>query len=171
MSLIPEELNRYLDFLEKSKFIKSKEEAVKVALNFYKKFGMHAWLPHIYTICGLRVVLVQVSMLSEIFQALSDDELYTVGRKFGLRRKDEDRFLSEIDTRLVENWVIVLRDLEVLGWGKFSLIGEEIKIEFCALPIPFLLGYFEAMLGVPFRQYKTKISNLVILIPVWKPKE
>jgi len=40
----------YLEFLERMRFIKSKDEAVKKALLLFKKLSMHDWLPDIYRI-------------------------------------------------------------------------------------------------------------------------
>jgi len=65
--LIPDDLYHYLAFLEKSRFIKSKQDAVHTALEFYKMLAMHDWLPHTYRMGGGRVLLLDVSMLPRPF--------------------------------------------------------------------------------------------------------
>jgi len=162
---LPEEMDRYLRFLEKARFIKNRKQAVLASLEFFKRLGMHDWLPYIYRVGGFRVALVDTSFLSEVFQLLSDAELFGLGRKLGLRKKDENPIYTELDTRLVENWPIVLRDLEILGWGKFELFGNEVKIESCCMPTPFILGFFEGIFDTPFKPYFTKIQDIIVMIP------
>ena len=81
---IPEELDRYLKFLEKARFIKNRQHAIITSLELFKKLSMHEWLPHIYKVGGFRNALVDTSFLLEIFQLLSDAELFALGRKLGI---------------------------------------------------------------------------------------
>jgi hypothetical protein len=157
----------YLKFLEKTRFIKNREQAIMASLEFYKKLNMEQWLPNIYRVGGSRAVLMRTSYLNEIFQLLSDTELLGIGRKIALRAKEEDSIYEDLDTRLVENWPIVINDLENLGWGKFELFGKEIRIEQGTMPIQFLLGFFDGMFETPFRPHYTRV-NIVVLIPSLK---
>ena len=49
---ISDDLYRYLTFLERQHFIKSKEQALSTALEFYRVFAMHDWLPYVYRMGG-----------------------------------------------------------------------------------------------------------------------
>jgi hypothetical protein len=172
---IPKEMDRYLKFLEKSRFIKNRQQAILTSLELFKKLSMHEWLPYIYKVGGFRTALVDISFLLEIFQLLSDAELFALGRKLGIRKKTENPIrkktenpiYAEIDTRLVDNWPIVLKDLEILGWGKFELFKNEIKIEFGCMPIPFILGLFNGLFDTPFTPHYTKIG-ITVLVPTLK---
>ncbi len=164
---IPEELDRYLKFLEKARFIKNRQHAILTSLELFKKLSMHEWLPHIYKVGGFRTALVDTSFLLEIFQLLSDPELFALGRKLGIRKKTENPIYAELDTRLIDNWPIVLKDLEILGWGKFELFKNEIRIESGCMPTPFILGFLNGLFDTSFTPHFTKIG-ITVLVPTLK---
>jgi len=161
---ISENLYKYLAFLEKSRFIKSKKEALSTALEFYKRLAMHDWLPYTYRMGGGRVTLMDTSMLTDLFHGLSNREIFNAAKASALKRKLTNPFFRDVDFTDAQNWSVVLRELEIMGWGKFSKFRNEIKVEFCPLPIPYLQGYFEGMFAVPFDRHPSKIPNMNVFI-------
>lgn len=167
---ISDDLYNYLTFLERARFIKSKEEALVTALEFYKKLAMHDWLPFIYRMGGSRVVLMDTIMLSDLFHELSNREIFNAAKMSALKRKITNPFLKGANLLNPDNWLVALRELEMMGWGKFSKFQQEIKVEFCPLPTPYLQGYFEGMFGFSFERHPSKIPNLNIFIAKRKKK-
>ncbi|KON31561.1 hypothetical protein AC482_00425 [miscellaneous Crenarchaeota group-15 archaeon DG-45] len=146
----------YLEFLERTRFIDSKGEAVRKALALFKKLSMHDWLPDIYRIGNNRIILMDRGMLLDIFELLTEFEIYRAFRDIDLTRPD--------------NWMIVLKELENFGWGVFSRIGNEIKVEYCAVPTQYLRGYLETMFKRELEEHRTQVEDLTIFI-VGEPKE
>ena len=65
----------FLEFLERTRFIKNKDEVVRKALIMFKDLSMHDWLPHLYRIGSSRVILIERGMLLDIFELLTGDEI------------------------------------------------------------------------------------------------
>jgi len=168
---ISDSLYRYLTFLEKSRFIKSKEEALSTALEFYKRLAMHDWLPYIYRMGEGRVLFMDTSMLADLFHGLSNREIFNAAKASAFKRKLTNPFFRDVDFTDPQNWPVVLRELEIMGWGKFSKFRSEIKVEFCLLPIPYLQGYFEGMFGVPFERHPSKIPDINIFMAKKKKRK
>jgi len=160
----------YLDFLERMRFIRNKEEAVQKSLKLFKKLAMHEWLPDIYRIAGSRVVLIDRGMLLDIFELLTEFETYRAGSLSALKRKVMKPEFRDIDLTRPDNWMIVLKELENFGWGVFSRIGNEIKVEYCAVPTQYLRGYLETMFKRELEEHRTQVEDLTIFI-VGEPKE
>lgn len=161
---ISEDLYRYLTFLERSGFIKSKEEAVATALEFYRRLAMHDWLPYLYRMGGGRVVLMDTVMLSDLFHLMPNQAIYNAAKASALKRKLTNPYFRDIDFTQTENWPLVLRELEIMGWGKFTKFRNEIRVEFCNFPEPYLLGYFEAMFKTKFERHPSRIPEMMIFI-------
>ena len=161
---ISDNLYNYLDFLEKTKFIRSKEEAVAKALHFFRRLAMHNWLPHVYRIDGDRVILIERGMFLDIFEVMTEEQIYNVGRLSALKRKVMKPDLRGVDLTKPSNWGIVLKELQNLGWGKFTRVENEIKVEYCAVHTLYLRGYLETMFRVELKEHKTEIPGLVIFI-------
>jgi len=161
--LIDDDLFRYLDLLEKFELIRCKEEAVIAAIRIFKKLNMQDWLPYVYRVGTERVLLVGQGMLYDVFGSISEKRLYEVARLSALKRKVLKPFDSELDLTEPENWGVVLNELQNFGWGKFTLNGDEIMVEFLAVPIAFLRGYLEALFKVKFRTHKTKMEDVYVL--------
>ncbi len=161
---ISEDLHKYLAFLEKSRLVKSKEEALSTALEFYKRLAMHDWLPYTYRMGGGRVFLMDSLMLADLFHGLSNREIYSAAKATALKRKLINPFFRDLDLSDQHNWPVVLNELEIMGWGRFSRFPGEIKVEFCALPIPYLQGYFEGMFGLKFERHQSKIPGMNIFV-------
>jgi len=161
---IPDSLYKYLTFLERSRFITSKKEALNTALEFYKKLAMHDWLPYAYRMGGGRVLLMDTGMLSDLFHGLSNIEIFNAGKASAFKRKLTNPFFQDVDFSNPESWPIVLTELEVMGWGKFSKFRNEIKVESCPLPVPYLQGYFEGLFGFPFERHPSRVPNINIFV-------
>jgi len=161
---ISEDLYRYLTFLERRRIIKSKEDAMRAALEFYKMFAVHDWLPSLYRMGGSRVVVLDVGSLRDLFHALTDREIYTAARMAALKRKMLNPLLRGVDLTKHENWDLILKEMDMMGWGKISRLDQEIRIENSALPVPYLLGYLETMFGTKFKEHRTRIPELTILL-------
>lgn len=161
---ISDDLYNYLTFLEKTRFVKNKEEVVSTALQFYKRLAMHDWLPYVYRMGGGRVLIMDVRMLSELFHALSNREVFNAAKACTLKRKLTNPFFEGVDFSTPENWPVALRELELMGWGKFSKVKKEIKVESCPLPAPYLQGYFEGMFASSFERHPSKIGDIDVFI-------
>jgi hypothetical protein len=161
---ISDDLYNYLTFLERSHFITSKEEALSTALEFYKRLSMHDWLPYIYRMGGGRVLVMDTTMLSSLFHELSNRQILNAAKGCTLKRKLTNPFFKGVDFSEPENWPIVLRELEIMGWGGFSGINKEIKAESCPFPAPYLRGYFEGMFGFSFRRHPSKLPDTNVFI-------
>lgn len=159
----------YLEFLERTRFIKSKEDAVRKALILFKKLSMHDWLPDIYRIGRSRVILMDRGMLLDIFELLTEFEIYRAGQLTALKRKVLKPEYRDIDLTKQSNWMIVLKELENLGWGVFTKVGNEIKVEHSAVPSLYLRGYLETMFKVELEEHHTKVEGLTVFIS-GKPK-
>ena len=154
----------YLEFLERTRFIRSKEDAVTKALILFKKLSMHDWLPDIYRIGENRVIIMDRGMLLDIFELLTEFETYRAGQLTALKRKVLKPEFRDINLTKRGNWLIVLKELENLGWGVFSLVGNEIKVEHSAVPTGYLRGYLETMFKIELLEHQTEIEGLTIFI-------
>ena len=154
----------YLEFLERTRFIKSKDDAVRKALILFKKLSMHDWLPDIYRIGENRIILMDRGMLLDIFELLTEQETYRAGNLTAMKRKVLRPEYRDIDLTKAKNWMIVLKELENLGWGVFTKVDNEIKVEHCAVPTSYLRGYLETMFNVELEEHHTKIEGLVVFI-------
>ena len=161
----------YLEFLERMRFIRSKEEALHRSLILFKKLSMHDWLNDVYRIGESRVLLIDRGMLLDIFELLTEFELYRAGSMTALKRKILKPEFKDIDLTKPSNWLIVLKELENFGWGTFSRVENEIKIENCAVPIQYIRGYLESMFKVKLEEHKTQIEGLTVLIAQKQKKE
>ncbi len=147
---LDDDLKRYLTFLEGSRLIRDREEAVLAALRIYKKLNMHEWLQYVYRLGDQRILMVSHGMLNDIFTSVSEAQLYEIARMSALKRRIVDPFDPELDLSESSNWGVILNELENLGWGKFSRNGGEMMVEFLGVPIAFLTGYLETLFQVEF---------------------
>lgn len=168
---LSDNLYKYLLFLENTHFIKTKEEALSTALEFYKMLGMHDWLPYTYRMGGGRVLILDSTVLLDLFHYLTNAEIHDVARITAMKSKLVKPFFKNIDFSNPKNWLLVLKELEIMGWGKFTRFRSEIKVESCAVPAPYLLGYFEGMFGTEFRVHPSKIPNVMVFIAKKRAKE
>lgn len=168
---ITDDLYSYLSFLEKCRFIKNKEEALAKALEFYKLFAIHEWFPFVYRMGGARVLLCDTSMVIGFFHLLTNQEISTIARTTALKRKVTNPFFKNVDFSKPENWSLVLREMEIMGWGKFARIQNTIEVEHCVLPLHFLKGYFESMFRQKFTVQQTEKVNTFLFISDIEPKQ
>jgi len=167
---IDEDTYNYLQFLERMRFIRNMGEAVQKALTLFKRLSMHDWLPDIYRIGNSRIVLMDRGMLLDVFELLTEFEIYRAGSMTALKRKVLKPEFRDIDLTKQRNWLIVLKELENFGWGTFSKVGNEIKVEHCAVPTQYLRGYLETMFKRELEEHRTQVEDLTIFI-VGEPKE
>jgi hypothetical protein len=167
---IDEDLFNYLEFLERTLFIKNKNEALYKALLLFKKLSMHDWLPDIYRIGEHRIIIMDRGMLLDLFESLSEEEIYRVGSTTALKRKVLKPEFRDINLTHKGNWPLVLNELQNLGWGNFARVEDEIKVENTAVPSAYLRGYLETMFKVTLEEHHTKINDLIIF-KVKKPKQ
>ncbi len=154
----------YLEFLERTRFIKNKEAAVKKALILFKKLSMHDWLPDVYRIGNNRIILMDRGMLLDVFELLTEFETYRAGQLTALKRKVLKPEFRDINLTKQSNWLIVLKELENLGWGVFSKVSNEIKVEHSAVPSAYLRGYLETMFKVELEEHHTNVEGLTVFI-------
>lgn len=163
---LDDDLRRYLSFLERIKHIRNKEEAVLAALRIYKKLNMHDWLPYVYRSGTERLLIVDHGTLNDILSTMSESRLYDVARATALKRKVLRSADPNLDLTSVDNWGIILSELENLGWGRFTRDGKEIMVEFLGVPLTFLRGYLESLFRVEFHTHVVKGGELVVLRPI-----
>lgn len=166
---VDEDLYNYLEFLERTRYIKNKDEALHTALLLFKKLSMHDWLPDTYRIGENRVILLDHGMLLDVFESLSENEIYRVGSMTALKRKVLKPEFRDINLTNKGNWPLVFNELRNLGWGKFERIEDEIKIEGSAVPSAYLRGYLETLFKVNLEEHHTKVEDL-ILFKINKPR-
>jgi hypothetical protein len=159
---IDDDLYNYLEFLERTRYIKNKEEAIRKALLLFKKLSMHDWLPDLYRIGDSRIILMDRGMLLDVFELLSEPEIYRAGHLTAVKRKVLKPEFRDINLTKQANWPLVLKELENLGWGIFEKIGDEIKVESSAVPSQYLRGYLETLFKVELIEHYTKIEGLVV---------
>ncbi len=168
---LSDDLYRYLNFLEKTRFIKNKDEAITTALEFYKRLSMHDWLPFTYRTGGGRVILTDTTMILDLFHLLTNQEIRNAARTSALKRKVTNPFFKDVDFSHHENWSIILREMEIMGWGRFTLLGNKIQVEACILPVQYLQGYFEGMFGQRFSFSPSESPNVIVFEGKMKKKE
>ncbi len=166
---IDEDTFNYLEFLERTRYIRSKQEALIKALALFKKLSMHDWLPDIYRIGESRVIVMDRGMLLDLFEQLTEAQIYRAGYLTAMKRKVLKPEFRDINLTKRANWTIVLKELENMGWGKFDRVGNEIKVENCAVPTGYLRGYLETMFRVELREHPTNVDGLTVFIAT-KPK-
>ena len=159
---IDDDLFNYLEFLERTRYIKNKEEAIRKALLLFKKLSMHDWLPDLYRIGNSRIILMDRGMLLDVFELLTEPEIYRAGHLTAIKRKVLKPEFRDINLTKQANWPLVLKELENLGWGKFEKISDEIKVENSAVPSQYLRGYLETLFKVELIEHHTKIEGLVV---------
>jgi len=161
---LSDDLFRYLSFLERQNLIRSKDQAVSTSLEFYKMLSMHDWIPYVYRMGGGRILLFDSGSLRDLFHAMTDDEIYNAARISAIKRKLTNPLFGDVDLTEKENWSLLLRELEIMGWGRFTRMRNEIRMELLTMPLPYLLGYLETMFGTKLRQHKTKLADVTILV-------
>ena len=158
-----DELYRYLDFLEKVKLIKSKEEAVTIAVSIFKKLNMQDWLPYVYRAGPERILLMGQGMVNDVFNTMTESQIYDAARITALKRRILNPFDPDLDLTEQRNWGVVLNELQNFGWGKFTLDEEEVMVEFLGVPIIFLKGYLETLFKVEFSTNRMKTADIYVL--------
>jgi hypothetical protein len=167
---VDDDLYNYLEFLERTRYIKNKDQALTHALILFKKLSMHDWLPDIYRIGENRVIVMDRGMLLDLFESLTEYEIYRAGSMTAIKRKVLKPEFRDLNLTKKANWPLVLKELENLGWGKFERIEDEIMIENSAVPPEYLRGYLESMFKVHLEEHQTNIQDLTIF-RVSKEKE
>ena len=166
---IDDDLFNYLEFLERTRYIKNKSEALHKALILFRKLSMHDWLPDVYRIGDNRVIIMDRGMLLDLFESLTEFETYRAGSMTALKRKVLKPEFRDINLTKKANWPLVLNELQNLGWGNFEKVEDEIKIENAAVPLLYLKGYLETMFKVSLEEHTTNIKDLIVF-KVTKPK-
>ena len=161
---VSDDLFRYLTFLEKTRFAKNKEETLNTALEYYRRLAMHDWLPFTYRMGGGRVMLMDTTMILDFFHLLTNRKILNAARTSALKRKVTNPFFKDLDLSDSRNWSLVLREMEIMGWGKFTHLGDHVRVESCILPATYLQGYLEGMFGGQFERRKSKIANVIEFI-------
>jgi hypothetical protein len=160
---LDDDLRRYLGFLERTKLIRNKEEAVLSAIRIFKKLNMHDWLPYVYRLNDERVLMIGSGMLHDIFTSISETKLYDVARLTALKRRVINPMDPQLDLSEPNNWGVILGGLENMGWGKFTREGDEVMVEFLGVPVVFLKGYLETLFQVEFRVHQAMDGEVYVL--------
>lgn len=161
---IDDDLYEYLEFLERMGMIYHKGEAVLRALTFFKRLSMHDWTLGQYRMGDARIILMERGMLLDLLEPLTEFETYRAGSLTALKRRIMRPEFREVDLTKPSNWMIILKELENFGWGTFTRIENEIKVENCAVPFEFLRGYLESMLKWELEEHRTEMEGLIVFI-------
>lgn len=167
---IDDDLYNYLEFLERTRYIKNKNEALHKALLLFKRLSMHDWLPDIYRIGEQRIIIIDRGMLLDLFETLTEFEIYRTGSMTALKRKVLKPEFRDINLTHKGNWPLVLNELQNMGWGNFERVENEIKVEYLAVPSSYLRGYLDTMFKITLEEHHTNIKELLIF-KVTKPKQ
>ena len=111
---IDDDLYNYLEFLERTRYIKNKNVALQKALLLFRKLSMHDWLPDIYRIGENRVIIMDRGMLLDLFESLTENEIYKAGSMTALKRKVLKPEFRDINLTRRSNWPLVLNELQNL---------------------------------------------------------
>jgi hypothetical protein len=160
---LDDDLDRYLNFLKMMKLVRYREEAALAALRIYKKLNMHDWIPYVYRNGSERVLIIDQSLLNDLFNSISYNGLRDAARTSALKRKTLNPIDPELDLREIDNWDIILNELENYGWGKFTREGDEIMVEYLAVPIAYLKAYLETFFNVEFEIHQSKSGEIYVL--------
>jgi len=166
---IDDDLYDYLEFLERTQYVKNKNEILEKALILYKKLSAHDWLPDIYRMGESRVVIIERGMLLDLFDSLKEQEIYKAGSMTALKRKVLKPELKSINLTKDANWRLVTDELQNMGWGSFKRNGAEIRVENAAVPAQYLKGYLETMFKVGLGEQLTDVKDHIIF-KVTEPK-
>lgn len=158
-------LRRYLDYLVRIRHIENSEEAALAALRIFKKLSMHQWLPYIYRNNTGRLLIIGQGVFNDILSAVPESKMYDVAKLAGMNRKVLYSYDPELDFDRVDNWGIILQEMEDYGWGKFTQEQNEILIEYLGVPLQFLHGFLEGIFGTEFNIKHGKWGELVVLSP------
>ncbi len=109
-------------------------------------------------------MLMDTTMILDFFHLLTNQEILNAARTSALKRKVTNPFFKGVDFSDPQNWSIVLREMEITGWGKFAKSGNKIQVEACILPAHYLQGYFEGMFGQRFSFHQSETPNVVIFV-------
>lgn len=156
-------LRRYLGYLKMIKHIKNEEEAIESALQIYKKLNMHEWMPYIYRAGNERLLIISHGMFNDILSTIPESRLYDIAKSTALKRKVLRTFDPNLDLTRMDNWSIILNEMENMGWGKFSRDGDEVKVEYLGVPLMFIRGYLEALFNVEFETHVAKEGRITVL--------
>jgi hypothetical protein len=159
---IDEDLYNYFEFLEITRNIKNKQTGLNKALLFFKKLSMHDWLPDKYRIGENRIIIIDSGMLLDLFESMSEFEIYRLGCMTAMKRKIRKPEFREINLTKKENWHLVLNELQNFGWGNFEIVEDEIKIDNSAIPVQYIRGYLETLFKKCLTTHKVKIEKLII---------
>ena len=162
---LEDDIKRYLDFLVSIRHIESSEEATLAALRIFKKLSMHQWLPYIYRNSSDRLLIIGHSMFNDILSALPESQVYDIARATAINRKVLYSYDPELDLKSIDNWGIILQELEDYGWGKFSRKEQEIKVEYLGISITFLKGYLDGLFSTEFDVHREKWEDVITLKP------
>ena len=157
-------LYNYLVFLESSRRIDSKEEAVLAALRIFKKLNMQDWFPYVYRMGQERVLIVAQGIMDDLLSTMSDSKLYNVSSVIARNRKSLDVFDHELDLSASDNWGVILNELENYGWGKFTLEGSEIMVEHLAVPVTFIRGYLDTLFSVKLATHEDEEGRIRLTV-------
>jgi hypothetical protein len=124
---IDDDLYNYLEFLERTRYIKNMNEALHKALLLFKRLSMHDWLPDIYRIGEQRIIIVDRGMLLDLFETLTEFEIYRTGSMTALKRKVLKPEFRDINLTLKGNWPLVLNELQNMGWGNFIFVSKRLS--------------------------------------------
>lgn len=106
-------------------------------------------------------MLMDATMILDFFHILTNQEILNAARTSALKRKVTNPFFKDLDLSDPRNWPIVLREMEIMGWGKFAHITDHIRVESCILPVTYLQGYLEGMFGGQFIRRQSKASGVM----------
>jgi Arc/MetJ-type ribon-helix-helix transcriptional regulator len=157
---IPNDLLSFIDALIKSGKARNRREIVVRSLEIFVKLQAQDWNGSLIVIHGVRKGLISKGSIAELVSGMSEEELYSAGKRMGKTLKDLaiDRHL---DISQPENHKVALQMLEDFGWARFLMDQGRITITGAFLPAAVIHGYLETALGITLSRIDTTEDIIV----------
>jgi len=156
VELDAEDVN-YVDTLMRESRVRSLKEFVEKCVRFGRQYTLDRWLPGLFYVGPLRVVMMPQRALSIILERVREEDYEDVGRELGEITKSFVLFPYQQDTaKNPEEGVQVMSET---GLGQFLMPNKSsIQIISPALPFEMMKAYVETVLGIKLEPVKMKID-------------
>jgi Arc/MetJ-type ribon-helix-helix transcriptional regulator len=151
---IPEELNTLIENLVRSGAARNRREIIIRALEIYYKYEVYRWREPLIFMSGFRHAMLSKGSLSGLIADMSEEELYSAGKRMGKSLRDFAHQRA-VDITLEKNRTKALEILENAGWGKFAINGKRVTVNEPFFPATLIQGYLESALSLTLKKIDT----------------
>ena len=154
---LDEEDVSYVDSLMRDSRIRSLKEFVEKCVRFGRQYTLDRWLPGLFYVGPLRVVMMPHRALSIILERVREEDYEDVGRELGEISKSFALFHYQQDT--TENLDAGIQIMSEVGLGQFIMPNKtNIQVISPALPFEMMKAYVETVLDLKLEPVKMKID-------------